>query len=370
MFILTVNVGSSNIRLSAFTKDLKELASSKFHDNEGAPEEVLKGFLKTHEFFDKAVIGHRIVHGGRRFIEPTIIDKGVKEEIQRLSILAPIHNKMALKWINACERVFGEDTIQIAVFDTAFFSKLPKVTATYALPKKLIDDHGIQRFGFHGIAHKAMCTRWQEFHQNEGGSSRVISLQLGSGCSIAAIKDGEPRDTSMGFTPLEGLVMSTRSGDIDPGLLVYLQRTSGYSIDSLEEILNKSSGLLGISGLSGDMRVLLGSRDTNARLAVDIFCYRTRKYIGAYLTVLEGADVLIFGGGIGENSPEIRERILENMGWCGVKVDPAKNSAGNGKETRISSSSSKIDVWIIPVDESKIIAKETMFKAEELREVA
>jgi acetate kinase len=369
MFILTVNVGSSNIRLTAFTKNLKELANSKFNANEKRPKEVLKGFLKSRKLSENAVVGHRIVHGGKRLTEPTIIDEEVKEEIRRLSLLAPIHNTRALEWINACESVLGEGTPQIAVFDTAFFNKLPRVASTYALPKKLSSDYGIQRFGFHGLAHKAMWMSWRELHPDKEGG-RVISLQLGSGCSIAAIKNGEPRDTSMGFTPIEGLVMSKRSGDIDPGLLMHLQRTAGLSIDSLEEILNNSSGLLGVSGLSGDMRVLLDSKDYYARLAVDLFCYRATKYIGAYLAVLNGADALLFGGGIGENSSEVREKILKNLGWCGIQLDPAKNFAATGQETCISSANSKIEIWVIPVDESKIIAKETRIKAKELREVA
>lgn len=198
---------------------------------------------------------------------------------------------------------------QVAVFDTAFYAGLPQVAATYALPRSLCAEYGLRRFGFHGLAHDALWRRWRELSGAQQSNSRVISLQLGAGCSITAMRNGKPLDTSMGFSPLEGLVMATRCGDVDPGLIVFLQRAKGLESAALERLLNRESGLLGVSGLSDDMRALLEAHSETARRAVDLYCYRARKYIGAYLMVLEGADAILFGGGVGENAPEVRARI-------------------------------------------------------------
>ena len=282
--------------------------------------------------------------------------------------LAPLHNPVSLRWICATREVLGADISQIAVFDTAFFTALPEIARTYAIPHELARKHALYRYGFHGLAHQAMWLGWcnrnlkpdtstLDADQEPDGRERIISIQLGSGCSITAIEKGVPRDTSMGFSPLEGLVMATRSGDIDPGLITYLQRQEGLTTEQLDQLLNEQSGLSGVSGRSGDMRQLLDSQDGQSRLAVDLYCYRARKYLGAYLAVLGGADAIIFGGGVGENVPAVREKILTGMQWCGIEVDSKRNRDSSGI-ARISSEGSGVEVWVIPVDEAAILARE------------
>ena len=362
--ILAVNTGSSSVRLSAFDAGqtpLRSLASEHFDAEAGAPEELLRAFLQSHELQTIIAAAHRIVHGGARFTAPTWLDAEAEIAIGELSPLAPLHNPRALRWIAACRSVLGDNVLQVGVFDTAFTAHLPAVAATYALPSEICRKHGIRRFGFHGLAHSAMTRRWQQLRPDIKNGGRVISLQLGSGCSITATARGVPQDTSMGFSPLEGLVMSTRCGDVDAGVLAFLQRAENLSPDALESLLNTRSGLLGVSGISGDMRVLLESDALEARLAVDLFCYRTRKYIGAYLTVLGGADAILFGGGVGENAAPIRERILSGLEWCGLIFDRAANAAAMGCEARISAPDSRIEVWVVPVDEATTLAQEAVF---------
>ena len=257
-----------------------------------------------------------------------------------------------------CRSIFGDSFRQIAVFDTAFYSRLPEAAAAYALPGELCRTHGVRRYGFHGLAHSAMLKRWQQTMPALEGGGRLITIQLGAGCSMTAIKNGRAVDTSMGFTPLEGLVMATRSGDVDPGLIAYLMKAAALSAEDIEGLLNNSSGLLGVSGTSGDMRVLLDSGEQGARLAVDLYCYRVRKYIGAYMAVLGGADAILFGGGVGENAPAVRERVLSGMQWCGIELDPALNADTIGKEGDISAASAMVRVRVIPVDEAAVLAQE------------
>lgn len=360
MNILTVNTGSSSVRLALFsvnTRGLKRSADSLFRADEEKPEKQLKAFVKNNGQKIE-VIAHRIVHGGMRFTDSCLINSAIEKEIEVLSPLAPLHNPIALTWIKACRAVFGKAIHQVGVFDTTFFSSLPEISKMYALPKNLCEKYGIRRYGFHGIAHRAMSQRWKELRPDILNGGRVISLQLGSGCSITAVKEGSPIDTSMGFSPLEGLMMSTRPGDIDPGILMYLQTSKGFSVDEIDSLLNKISGLFGVSGVSGDMRMLLQSHNPYAKLAVDIYCYRARKYIGAYMAVLGGADGILFGGGVGENAPLIRKKILDTMQWCGVELDESANSDTIGKEGRVSAKNSTVDVWTIHVDESTVLAEE------------
>ncbi len=361
--ILTVNTGSSSVRLSAFRADQDELcliATERLDTQAGEPEKLLRAFLQTHDLKNISIVAHRIVHGGAHFTKPTRLDAESERAIGELSHLAPLHNPRALRWIAVCREVLGEQVLQIGIFDTAFFAQLPAVAATYALPHELCEKHGIRRFGFHGLAHNAMNRRWQQIRPQLEKGGRVISLQLGSGCSITASTCGVPQDTSMGFSPLEGLVMSTRSGDVDAGVLAFLQRAENLSPDDLESLLNSKSGLLGVSDLSGDMRELLESDTPAARLAVELYCYRARKYIGAYLTVLGGADAILFGGGVGENAAPIRERILSGLEWCGLVFDRAANVAAIGSEARISTPGSRIEAWVVPVDEAQVLAQEAI----------
>lgn len=324
----------------------------------GDEMEALKGMLPGTSGAPPIVV-HRIVHGGQHLTETCRIDIAVEAEIDRLSPLAPLHNPSALRWIRAARAVFGDDVQQVAVFDTAYFSALPKIAATYALPQEMSHGMGLRRYGFHGIAHRAMWQCWQSgLPKHVDG--RVVSFQLGSGSSVTAIRDGYPQDTSMGFSPLEGLIMATRAGDIDPGLILYLQTEIGFSPNDVETLLNRECGLRGLSGLSGDMHELLNSASPAARFAIDAYCYRARKYLGAYLAVLGGVDAILFGGGIGENSPEIRNRILTGMEFAGIALCDQENTRTVGIEGRISSNNSRVGVYVIPVDEQTLLAQEAM----------
>ncbi len=361
MIILTVNAGSSSIRLDVFLKNnktIEKLAGRKYNVEENPS--ILKNFIRDNDIKGVSAIAHRIVHGGSKFVSSCLINESVESGIKELSSLAPLHNPFALKWIQECKKIFGGNMQQVAVFDTAFYSNLPESASFYALPKGLCRQYNIRRYGFHGLAHNAILRRWIELRPDLKKGGKLISLQLGAGSSITAVHNGEAMDTSMGFSPLEGLVMATRPGDMDPEIILYLQRLCGLSADGIEEMLNRSSGLLGLSGISGDMRVLLESDDLDARLAVDIYCYRIRKYIGAYLAVLEGADAILFGGGVGENAPLIRERVLDNMHWLGIVLDSNVNRATIGQEGCISSTESKTKVWVVPVDEARVMAEETI----------
>jgi acetate kinase len=357
--ILTVNTGSSSVRLAAFARDgdeFMELASIRHDLSAGEPSGILEEFMRRHTLTGITVAAHRVVHGGMNLAASCLIDEKVEQEIERLALLAPLHNPVALKWIRATREAL-EDIIQVAVFDTAFFTDLPEIARAYAIPHELAGKHALRRYGFHGLAHKSMWQSWRALQPGFLQSARVISMQLGAGCSITATDNGLPRDTSMGFSPLEGLVMATRSGDIDPGLATFLQRQESLAPEQLDRLLNARSGLLGVSGISADIRELLQSPDALARLAVDLYCYRARKYVGAYLAVLGGAEAIVFGGGVGENIPEVREKILTGMGWCGIEVDIQKNYSAK-EMSCISSASSRVEVWVMPVNEAVILAHE------------
>ena len=360
MIILTVNTGSSSVRLGAFAgskNGSRKLAYRKYKSDE-SPSSILEEFVRENKLQNISVIAHRVVHGGTKFLNSCVIDADVETEIDRLSSLAPLHNPHALKWIRACRAEYGDHIPQVAVFDTAFYSSLPEAAAAYALPKDLCKEYGIRRYGFHGIAHSAMWKRWRELHPEMKEGGKVISLQLGAGCSMTAVHYGKVVDTSMGFSPLEGLVMATRSGDIDPSIPYYLMRSGGFLIEEIENMLNHSSGLLGISGISTDMRTLLESDHADARFAVELFCYRIKKYLGAYIAVLQGADAILFGGGVGENAPRVRANVLEDLKWLGIVIDTNANSVTIGTEGRISSLESRTEVRVIPVDEASILAGE------------
>jgi acetate kinase len=358
MNLLTVNVGSSSVRLSVYADGAQCLASAHHSGSETNIGQWVMPLLKQAGINHVDAVGHRIVHGGERFQRSCRIDETVYAALEQLTELAPLHIPHALAWVKACSQQFGSSIVQVAVFDTAFFAALPPVARTYALPAQLVRKHSLHRYGFHGLAHQILWRQWQARSALKRPAQRVISLQLGSGCSIAAILDGAPQDISMGFTPLEGLVMATRSGDLDPGAVLYLQRQEALSPAQTEALLNDQSGLLGISGHSGDMRELLGSQDPAARLAVDVYCYRARKYLGAYLAVLGGADAILFGGGVGENAPLIRARILSGLEWAGIQLDTVKNAAA-AAPARFDAADSSVQLWALPVDESQLVAEET-----------
>ena len=308
-------------------------------------------------------VGHRVVHGGYRFVEPTIIDNEVIVAIEALSHLAPLHNGPSLSAIRAAREALGPAVPQVATFDTAFHGTLPERASMYAIPLELAEKYRIRRYGFHGLAHRYMTERYASITCTPIDRVKLITLQLGNGCSATAIASGRAVDTSMGFTPLEGLMMGTRAGDLDPSLAGFLSRREGVDVEEMEGWLNTRSGLLGVSGRSHDMRDLLEvERQGNARaaLAVEMFCYRVRKYIGAYMAVLGGVDAVVFGGGIGENAPIVRSRICADMVWCGLILDQARNAAAIGSEERISVDDARVHVYVIPVDEAVIIARDTV----------
>jgi acetate kinase len=313
---------------------------------------------------DVNAVGHRVVHGGERFKESAIIDDDVLKGIESCIELAPLHNPNNLKGIFAARALLGADTPQVAVFDTAFHHSLPEQAYLYAIPYHLYRRHRIRRYGFHGTSHRYVAFRYRVLQKVTREQTHVITLHLGNGCSAAAIRNGYPVDTSMGMTPLEGLVMGTRSGDIDPAIVNLISAKEGLSPHEVESLLNTQSGLLGISGLTNDMRGLQAELkehdDRRARLAIDVFCYRARKYIGAFLAAMDGADGIVFTGGIGENSPEIRAQICAGMEWAGLKLDPEKNQKTIGQEGLISSASSRLAVYAIPTDEELLIARDTV----------
>lgn len=360
MIILTVNTGSSSVRLAAFVNDdneLTELANARHDLAAGEPGNILKEFVRALGAGRIDVSAHRVVHGGTKFTASRLLDQEAEREIERLAPLAPLHNPVALRWICETRKALDTSIAQVAVFDTAFFSSLPETARTYAIDHALARKHGLRRYGFHGLAHQDMWRRWRQLKPGVPDGGRVISMQLGAGCSITAIDKGLPCDTSMGFSPLEGLVMATRSGDIDPALVAFLQRQEGFTLGQVDRLLNEQSGLLGVSGISADIRQLLSSQDEHARLAVDLYCYRARKYLGAYLAVLGGAEAIIFGGGVGENVPAVRARILAGMTWCGIEIDSEKNNDAR-EVSCISTRTSRIEVWIIPVNEAAVLAQE------------
>ena len=306
-------------------------------------------------------VGHRVVHGGERFREPTVIDDDVVAGIDALSSLAPLHNRPALAAIRAVERVLGGGVPAVATFDTAFHRTLPERAGRYAIDAQLAERHDIRRYGFHGLAHRFMSERFAALAGRPVEDVTLVTLQLGNGCSATAIERGRSVDTSMGFTPLEGLMMGTRSGDVDPSLAGFLAERESVAVAEAESWLNRRSGLLGVSGRSGDMRELLEAErasDARAALAVDMYCYRVRKYVGAYLAALGGADAVVFGGGIGENAVAVRERVCAGMEWCGLVLDGALNAAARGIEAPIHARGSRIEAHVIPVDEEIVIARD------------
>ncbi|HSJ07965.1 MAG TPA: acetate kinase [Longimicrobiales bacterium] len=313
---------------------------------------------------DIDAVGHRVAHGGERFSRSVLIDDTVIHEIEETIDLAPLHNPHNLKGIRAVRDVLGPALPQVAVFDTAFHHTLPERTYLYALPYSLYRRHGVRRYGFHGTSHRYVAYRYRRITGTPRDDTRLITLHLGNGCSACAIMGGNSYDTSMGFTPLEGLVMGTRSGDLDPAILDYIAGKEGMGLHEIEMLLNKQSGLLGISGLTNDMRELLAEAqehdDRRALLAIDIFCYRIRKYIGAYLAGCGGADAVLFTGGTGENSAEIRRRISDGLEWMGMNLDADANARYvDGAEGRISTDDSRLHAWVIPTDEELLIARDT-----------
>jgi acetate kinase len=304
---------------------------------------------------------HRIVHGGERFRASTCLDEAGLEALAELSSLAPLHNPPALSVISAVRRRLGPEVPVIGVFDTAYYAELPEAAIRYAVPPRWRAEYGIRRYGFHGMAHRYLCESVRERLQNSHAAARIVSLQLGRGCSVTATLGGRALATSMGFTPLEGLVMGTRSGDVDPGAILHVMERSGMSAAEMRRELNEHSGLLGLSGRTADMRELLALErggDPAAAMAVQIFCRRASHCVAAYMAELGGVDAIVFGGGIGENCPDIRRRIVGSLGWAGIELQPEANTACVGVESSIASATSRVAIWVIPVDEASVIARD------------
>ena len=313
---------------------------------------------------DIDAVGHRVAHGGEKFTRSVLLDDVVLQGIEDTIELAPLHNPHNLKGISAARDVLGRSVPMAAVFDTAFHHTLPEQSFLYPIPYSIYRRHRIRRYGFHGTSHRYVAYRYRTLTGRTRDLSRIITMHLGNGCSACAIEEGQSVDTSMGFTPLEGLVMGTRSGDVDAAMLEHIAAKEGMSMRDVSLMLNKQSGLLGISGLTHDMRELIAEEketgDRRARLAIDIFCYRARKYVGAYFAAMQGADAIIFTGGIGENAAEVRARIVGGLDRLGVDLDPEANERMvGGAEGCVTRPGAALEVWVIPTNEELLIARDT-----------
>ncbi|HME36505.1 MAG TPA: acetate kinase [Candidatus Sulfotelmatobacter sp.] len=404
MNVLVVNSGSSSLKLQVFSTDLERIKQHKderlcrgevegiggeaiitFRNQQGQSQKFtapLRDLSTTLDYVvryiaseksgvpeikstaDVQAVGHRVVHGGELFSASALIDDKVLKGIEDCIDLAPLHNPNNIKGIQAARELFGNSIPQVAVFDTAFHHTIPDRASLYAIPYHLYRRHRIRRYGFHGTSHRYVAYRYRALRGLTREQTNIITLHLGNGCSAAAIRGGDSVDTSMGMTPLEGLVMGTRSGDLDPAIVNVIARKEVMSPSEVDALLNTQSGLLGISGLTNDMRELQAElkehEDRRVRLAIEIFCYRARKYIGAFLASMGGADAVVFTGGIGENSPEVRAQICEGMEWAGLKLDAPKNQETVAREGKLSTEDSTLLAYAIPTDEELLIARDTV----------
>jgi len=363
MSILVINSGSSSVKFGLYqpasdafsTRDVIDLTEP---DRERAREREIRRILR--QALDRGPlegIGHRVVHGGADFRFPVRIDRAVLDRIRDLNPLAPLHNPASALGI-AIALDSTPQIPQVAVFDTAFFATLPETAWRYALPRALADHHQIRRYGFHGISHQYVSAQAAALLPGESDSLRMISLHLGNGASAAAMRGGHCVETSMGMTPQEGLVMGTRAGDLDPSILIHLQRKAGVSASALEDLLNHKSGLLGLCGES-DMRTIrqrAREGDRQARQAIDIFVHRIRKYVGAYAAVLGGVDALVFTGGIGEHDADLRAEVCSGLEFLGLRLDPQRNA---DHATFVSPDASLPRVMVVPTNEELAIARAT-----------
>jgi acetate kinase len=350
MHILVINCGSATLKYRLFRAGgtaLDSIEGGVIETTAGHGEEIERMLRSLPRPPD--LIAHRVVHGGDGFGELARVDDALLRKLEALAAAAPLHSGPAIDGIRACSRL---GVPQVAAFDSAFHHTMRPEARRYALPPL----PGAQRYGFHGWSHRYVTERYAELAGSPAPT--IVSLHLGGGCSAAAIARGRSVDTSMGFTPLEGLVMATRPGDVDPGLILHLLR-GGMTAERLDHMLAYESGLTGIAG-TGDLRELLRRSDPDARLAVDVFCHRLLKYVGAYLAVLEGAEALVFTGGIGENSAEIRERICGRLGWLGLELDREANLGRDDR--RISRAGSRLHAYVIRTDEERLIARETSLR--------
>lgn len=362
MTILALNVGSSTLKhklmaVAGAGETILASGAEEYQDGESlerAVERAIRGCSAR-----PTAVGHRVVHGGADVREMAWLTPDTIAALRSLRELNPLHSDAEMSVIEAARRILP-DVPDAAVFDTAFHHTLPDVAARYALPADVVERFRLRRYGFHGLSHAYVSQALLERMGREAAGTRLVICHLGSGASVCAVRDGRSVDTSMGMTPLEGLVMATRCGDVDPGLLLYLLRVGRIPPVELDEMLNTRSGLLGISGRSGDVRELEASErkgDAEAALALDLFAYRVRKYIGAYAAALGGLDALAFSGGIGERSPSMRQRICQGLEFLGVRLDDARNRAASGEEPAPLGADGEAPVWLIPTDEERQIAR-------------
>ncbi|OWZ84901.1 acetate/propionate family kinase [Natranaerobius trueperi] len=392
MKILVINCGSSSLKYQAFNMENEDVLAKgvverigiegsklKHEPHNGDETEIEKDVSDHKEAFKLVVdaltneqhgvlssleeidaVGHRVVHGGEEFSESVVINDEVMSALDRCISLAPLHNPPNIYGIEAAkENVPG--VTQVAVFDTAFHQSMPKKSYLYGLPYEYYEKHSIRRYGFHGTSHKYVANRAAEMLGKPLNELKLITCHLGNGASVAAIDKGESVDTSMGLTPLEGLVMGTRSGSLDPAIIKYLMDKEDLTIEEVDTILNKKSGVLGLSEVSNDFRdIEKATEDGNekAKTALDVFYYNVRKYVGSYLATLNGADAVIFTAGLGENSPGVREAVTEDMSYAGIELDKEKNQV-RGKETDVSKDNASCKVLVIPTNEELMIARET-----------
>lgn len=405
MNVLVLNCGSSSLRFQVIATDLQAIErdadrrlaqgrvervgghalitlqvanrprvieESPLRDHRTAVEWVLRwivssasGIEEVRSISDIHAVGHRVVHGGERFRESVRIDAEVLSEIEECVELAPLHNPANLKGIRAARAILGEGVPDVAVFDTAFHATMPEVSYLYGIPYQYYRRFKLRRYGFHGTSHRYVAYRYRKLRGLPREQVNIVTLHLGNGCSACAIRDGHSFDTSMGFTPLEGLLMGTRSGDLDPSVVEYLCEKEGISAQEATALLNRQSGLLGVSGLTADMRDLLAEEaehdDRRAHLAIELFCHRVRKYIGAYVAALGTAEAVVFSGGIGENAPDVRARICTGLESLGLEFDPERNAAlADGRAGPITREGSRLAAWVIPTDEELLIARDTV----------
>ena len=394
MKILVLNCGSSSIKYALYDMDSKTVMTSGGAERVGLDGAFVKvklangekkqvmhdipehtegvkfifslltdpeiGVIKDLKEID--AVGHRMVHGGEKFNKSVLLTEEVLKVFEECTDLAPLHNPANLKGVRAVQELMP-GLPQVGVFDTAFHQTMPKEAYMYAVPYELYEKYGVRRYGFHGTSHRYVSQRVCEFLGVKPEGKKIITCHIGNGASIAAVKDGKCIDTSMGLTPLEGLMMGTRSGDIDGGAITFIQKKLGLDADGMSNLLNKKSGMLGITGISSDMREIDAACEEGnerAKLAIEMYNYRIRKYIGAYAAAMDGCDIIVFTAGVGENQASMREKVCEGLSFMGVKVDVEKNSGIHGEEAVISTPDSKVTVVVIPTDEELMIATDTL----------
>lgn len=359
------SIGRPDARLTQTCGGKRQQHNVRAEDHDQAMVAIFDALAQSTPYAAKiSAVGHRVVHGTDKFTGSVILNDEVIASLEQYADLAPLHNPINLIGIRAAKRHLP-NAIQVGCFDTAFHTSMPRAACTYPLPWDICLKYGIRRYGFHGTSHRYVAERAARLLGKELHAVNLITCHLGGGCSITAIKQGRSIDTSMGFTSLEGLVMGTRSGDFDPAIIFYLN-SKGYDLSAISAMCNKQSGLLGISGISNDMRTLAdlaAQGNTRAQLAIEIFCYRIKKYIGAYTSALDTVDALVFTGGIGENAVDVRRRACTGLTRIGIEIDDAQNTAAVGVECRISTDASRIAVFVIPTDEEAVIARDTFLLA-------